>query len=303
MDGDVTGGRPAMDVQGGGGGVIPAGVQVTTASAGTAVSGGGGTSMQSAAPARSSVTWANIAVVNDKSSGVSDADAMAMMKAVEQQVLYDFGPIWHMGARFTFVPAGGKPPAGKWCVALLGSSDQAGALGYHDLTPDGLPLGKVFAGTDRQYGQNVCVTLSHEVLEMLGDPWIDLCAQGPDGKFYAWEASDAVEADELGYKVLGQTVSAFVTPAWFGHGAGPLTYPEGLVQRPLQLASGGYISVFDPASGQGWAQVQDRTAPDHTRTVAEVQAKDAAAIPRVGSRRERRFRGRANWISSVYETV
>ena len=32
-------------------------------------------------------------------------------------------------------------------MLVLDTSDQAGALGYHDVTPQGLPLGKVFAKT------------------------------------------------------------------------------------------------------------------------------------------------------------
>jgi hypothetical protein len=239
-------------------------------------------------------TWPTVAVVNDASSGLSDADAKAMVEAVAHQVLYDFGPRWHIGGHFVFVGAGKTPPAGAWVVALLDSSDMAGALGYHDLTPEGLPLGKVFAGTDRQYGASVSVTLSHEVLEMLGDPWIDLAAQSDDGKFYAWEAGDAVEADSLGYLVNGLQVSAFVTPAWFGHGSGDVCFPAGRVSRPFELAPGGYISVFDPGSGQGWTQLY---AQGSSAKPAEL----ARSVPPVGSRRERRFRGRDKWVLSTFE--
>jgi hypothetical protein len=259
-------------------------------------------------------TWPTLAVVNDQSSGVPDQNALDMVKAIEHQVLWDFGPRWGAGAHFVFVPVGHKPPAGAWTIALLDSSDQAGALGYHDLTPEGLPLGKVFAGTDRQYGSNICVTLSHEVLEMLADPWIDLSAYSDDGKFYGWEACDAVEADELGYQAgNGLQVSAFVTPAWFGHGPGDVCYPAGRVTKPFELAPGGYTSLFDPSNGQGWQQV---TAQRHPNELPEGVLSPAASeqrprqdealrlfrsLPRIGSRRERRIRGRSNWVRSTYE--
>jgi len=42
--------------------------------------------------------------------------------------------------------------------------------GHHDLTPDGLPVGKSFAGTDKHFGHSWTVTASHELLEMLADP-------------------------------------------------------------------------------------------------------------------------------------
>lgn len=247
-------------------------------------------------------TWPRVAVVNDQSSGLDDSAVSAMVAAVEKQVLDHFGPAWHIGAHFEFYGVGKTAPAGRWVVALLGSSDQAGALGYHDLTPDGLPLGKVFAATDREYGSSVSVTLSHEVLEMLADPWIALAAQGADGRFYAWEVGDPVEDDSLGYEIDGVLVSAFVTPAWFGTGPGPLSYPDGRVSQPLTLAAGGYMSVFDPSSGQGWTQVDGQEASKQIGSA--VGSREALEViraqPRVGSRRERRFRGRQLWVPSTY---
>jgi hypothetical protein len=167
------------------------------------------------------------------------------------------------------------------------------------------------------------VTLSHEVLEMLADPWINLSAQAANGDFYAWEVSDAVEDDSLGYEIDGILVSAFVTPAWFGNGAGPLTYPADLVTKPLQLATGGYISLFQPTKGGGWKQssaqllesiaggarqltrgsAQAKSLDPDGSAVEKVARQVAAAIPKVGSRRERRFRGHQLWVPSTYETV
>ncbi|UIF89492.1 hypothetical protein KAF44_29135 (plasmid) [Cupriavidus necator] len=37
---------------------------------------------------------------------------------------------------------------GTWWLVILDDSDQANAYGYHDVTNDGLPLGKVFAKAD-----------------------------------------------------------------------------------------------------------------------------------------------------------
>lgn len=239
------------------------------------------------------LTFPNVVIYNDPSSGEQDAEIEAITAALQKQVDGDFGPAWHTGATLQFVASTAKPAADPWVIAVLDNSDQAGALGYHDLTPAGLPLGKVFAGTDRQNNQQVSVTISHELLEMLGDPWINLTAQSDDGKFYAWESCDAVEADGLGYPIDGVIVSDFVTPHWFGHGAGPVDF-KNHVSKPFQLASGGYISVFDPANSQGWQQVTDSKL-----SAAEL----IQARPRVGSRRERRFVGRQNWVNSSYATA
>lgn len=242
------------------------------------------------------LTFPNVAIVNDQSSGLADPDVDACVKALAAQLNQDFGPVWHTGAHLHHIPAGQKPPAGMWVIALLGNSDQAGALGYHDLTPDGLPLGKVFAATDRQIGAKWTVTLDHELLEMLADPWIDTVVQADSGTFYALEVCDPVEADGLGYQKNGIALSDFVTPHWFGHGAGGMDF-LGHVKQPLELAPGGYISSFDPSSGMGWQQLQAQ----HAEPVGpEVLA---AAVPRVGSRRERRFRGSAGWNLSTYATA
>ena len=93
------------------------------------------------------VTFPHVAIYNDPSSGEQDADVQAMVAALQKQVDTDFGPAWHTGAQVDFVASAARPPADAWVVAVLDNSDQAGALGYHDLTPAGLPLGKVFAGT------------------------------------------------------------------------------------------------------------------------------------------------------------
>ena len=69
---------------------------------------------------------------------------------------------------------GGTPAAGTWWLSILDNTDRAGVLGHHDLTPDGLPVGKSFAGTDKHYGHSWTVTASHELLEMLADPDINL---------------------------------------------------------------------------------------------------------------------------------
>ena len=72
------------------------------------------------------------------------------------------------------MPTGGTPAAGTWWLSILDNTDRAGVLGHHDLTPDGLPVGKSFAGTDKHYGHSWTVTASHELLEMLADPDINL---------------------------------------------------------------------------------------------------------------------------------
>ena len=77
------------------------------------------------------------------------AEVQSATSALQIQVSRDFAPIWGSDADLTFIPRAVQPPGGVWWLVILDNSDQAGALGYHDLTPDSLPLGKVFASTDQ----------------------------------------------------------------------------------------------------------------------------------------------------------
>jgi hypothetical protein len=232
----------------------------------------------------------NVAVLN-RSSVVTDPQAAKIVEALQIQASKDFAAVWGIDARLRFVPSTDvKSWRGAWNLVLLDTSDEANALGYHDLTPEGLPLGKVFAKSDLAAGALVSVTASHELLEMLLDPNINLTAEDPArGVFVAYEASDAVEADELGYDIGAVRVSDFVTPAFFdptaaGRAGARFSF-RGNVHAPFKLAPGGYESVFVP--GRGW-----------TQNTAREQA-NATDRPRVGSRRERRAARTGDWQRSA----
>jgi hypothetical protein len=80
-----------------------------------------------------------ISVINE-STVLTDTDVTPVVIALQQQVTNDFRPIWGTDAELKMIPQGTPAPAGTWQLVILDDSDQAGALGYHDLTPDGLPL-------------------------------------------------------------------------------------------------------------------------------------------------------------------
>jgi len=107
-------------------------------------------------------------------------------------------------------------PQRRLGIRFLDTADQADALAYHELTPDGLPLAKVFVQTIADAGASLTVAASHELVEMLVDPAINLLSLGPDAKAaYAYESADPVEADSLGFKVNGFLMSDFVYPSYF----------------------------------------------------------------------------------------
>src|SRR5262249_22633336 len=159
-------------------------------------------------------------------------------------------------AKLLFPAKASDVPSGAALCAILDDSDQAGALGYHDLTASGQPLGKVFARTDQKYGLDVAVTLSHELIEMLGDPWINLVVENADSsRGYIRELCDAVEDDRLAYEIDGVKVSSCVYPTWFNPSApkGVKFDHGGVLSGPFTLAPGGYIGYQDLRAG-AWHQ-------------------------------------------------
>jgi len=223
-----------------------------------------------------------VIAITNASTCLSDAQVEAVLPAMQKQVSDDFKAYWEQDCALSFLAKDQPLIAGWWQIVLTDNPDQAGALGYHEMTSQGTPLGKVFAKLDLQSGSSWTVTLSHELLEMLADPWINWCAMGSDTKIYALEVCDAVEADELGYQIDGVQVSDFITPAWYEPTSADRIDFRKHVSKELELARGGYISIFDPASG--WTQ---------------IDAKGAGG-PRmaVGSRRQRRKLIRPAWRKS-----
>jgi hypothetical protein len=185
-----------------------------------------------------------------------------------------FAPIWGTPARLV---VSRRLVPGAWGLVFLDTSDEAGFLGYHDLTPDGNPLGKVFVKTTLADGQKVSVTACHELCEMLVDPTTSLCVCGPDGStMYAYETADPVEEQE--FPVDGIPMSNFVYPSWFEsyHRPGSVRFDHlGSVRRPFQLMAGGYMQVLK--KGQ-WTQLHG----------SKKKAKARAKEDRRGRRFERR---------------
>lgn len=233
-----------------------------------------------------------ISIINE-STAVNDNEVSAATADLQTQVSRDFAAAWGIDADLTFVPSGSQPADGTWWLSILDNADQAGALGYHDTTNEGLPLGKVFAATDKEFGAHWTVTASHELLEMLRDPDINLTALVQENdttvKLYAYEVADACEADTYGYTIGNTLVSDFVYPAWFESfsPAGTKLDQQGQIHKPFEILPGGYISVLDITSSTGWQQVTGQKALSSYSSRAHV-----------GSRRERRRIPRYAWLRS-----
>jgi hypothetical protein len=171
----------------------------------------------------------------------------AMQRYVDQFV----APVWGTPAKLVKSTGYVKK---AWAMVFLDDADQPGALAYHDLTPDGLPQSKVFVRTTIRNGDLVSVSASHELVEMLVDPAINMMTTGPEAQtFYAYESADPVEA--LSFKVNGIPMSDFVYPSYFETfrkpGSVAFDYMK-KVRRPFQILAGGYQIVFKDGK---WSQL------------------------------------------------
>jgi hypothetical protein len=215
--------------------------------------------------------------VKNRSTVVSDADVLKAVAACQKQIDRDFGPVYGVKAAVRFAPKDAPLSQYDWQLIVVDNSDQAGALGYHETTANGTPIGYCFAKATMADGGNWQVTFSHELLELLCDPEINLCVFDQSGsKMYAYECCDACEDDSLSYVIDGVHVSDFVLPAfWLSstptHAALSFT---GAVKRPLQILPGGYLAFLDLKNpSKGWQQ--------HTQKL-DNSASTSSRFPRRG---------------------
>jgi hypothetical protein len=177
-------------------------------------------------------------------------DIHKLANVLWRQVRWHVGPVWGVGCNMT-VEKDFKP--NQWAIVFLDDADVSGALGYHDLTPTGMPVSKCFVKTVKNAGADLTVTASHELLEMLLDPAINLIASHSSGDFYAYELCDPCEEEK--YLIDGMPVSDFVYPSWFEEFHQPNSTQfdyMNKISHPFQILTGGYMPIYKNGS---WTQI------------------------------------------------
>jgi hypothetical protein len=200
----------------------------------------------------------------DASGTIPAADLAEVAGALNQQVLADLAPAWHVAATVGAYP---KAPPNTWKIELRKVIPGSGALGYHSDAHN-----QPFSLVDVDAGEWT-VTASHELLEMLGDPWGNRLHgakalpgwRGTSKRVrYLLELCDPCE--RFTYEIGGVPVSDFLLPSFYRSTArGTNRYSFlGKLTSPLEVADGGYISFVDPADDHVWqrfvrnGQVQDK---------------------------------------------
>ncbi|MDY3563516.1 hypothetical protein R5W23_005128 [Gemmata sp. JC673] len=250
-----------------------------------------------------------IAVVNHDPD-LPNEHLLHVLRAVSRQVFHDFTPIWNLSATLRLAGSRGTggPPVERYEYGLSQAAPQldpvaGGAVifvqkwgaglpdryrdlpycyGFHDMEPgDHFPVGYVFTTAEGDRNRPAefhwSVTLSHEVLELIANPHVNLLVPAPhpgqhvrESVYFEREVCDPVR--QSCYPVDNVLVSNFVLPPYFicppsialppdgSHRAGHrerldfLDNP-GSELRPFGLLNGGYLRFREhrkPAPQMYW---------------------------------------------------
>lgn len=228
----------------------------------------------------------SIAIINF-SLHAGDQEVQDAIRAVNRQIVEDFVPIWGQGRILrlhasSFDPADPdtfpeEPVQADSVIYLVDQPTLPGALGYHDMNARGLPYGFVFLLNLADWA----TTLSHEALELISDPTVNIFVPGPDPRdpanvvLHAYENCDAVE--RTGYEIDGVLVSNFVTPHYFTFGDEPGTRNDflGVGVTSFGVTRGSHIAFFD-LSTFTWEVVYGRTDAPLIRQAGRAKMFDHA---------------------------
>jgi len=195
----------------------------------------------------------HVALVVEKSK-VKPSEVARVAAALQKQVTRDFAPIWQVKATVDSFVRLEDVPIGYWPVIVMDNVEDA--AGYHD-DEDGQPFALV------EFERDWPLTASHEVLEMLADPFGRrmIAGQSPShaqGRVaFLVEVCDPSEDADFGYTVNGFLVSDFYTPEYFDPKkiSGTRYSYTGAIQGPREVLKGGYLSWRDPVTKK-WFQLQ-----------------------------------------------
>lgn len=196
----------------------------------------------------------NLAIINRSRTPASEVKAAVV--AVQTQLNRDVRPAWNLNVALTQ-----KLTSADAVIYIQDEADVEGALGYHAQASSGLPYGFVFTDLAKELGEPWTVTLSHEALELAGNPYVSDYAIGPHPEedrtvFYWLELCDAVQDHK--YKVGNVWVSNFVYPTYFTPHEEPRPYRNDHINQrhvgkflaSLGVAPGGYVGFYDPELGE-----------------------------------------------------
>jgi hypothetical protein len=250
-----------------------------------------------------------ISVVN-RTTKLADAAVRRTIDAINRQFAEHFEPHWQFGARLRLDEdeeralrrdhvENGKLVGrlGEAVIYLLDEPTITGAEGFHDRNKGDMPFGFVFLDVCDAVGDPWSVALSHEAIELVGDPMNNLLVQGPHPEdsrhlvFHMFELCDAVQSQS--YEIDDIAVSNFVLPGYFTRGEVDGRANDFLGRRhddaslrSFGLVPGGYICFYDSLRiGDKWHPFAQ---PDDLVARKRLDVKQTAGHGRIGRRQGHR---------------
>jgi hypothetical protein len=233
-----------------------------------------------------------ISLINH-SKVITDEQVQEVIRAINRQLKEDFEPYWSFSATLRLEGPIGKRPGlssfsdmrGDAVLYLVDGVNSLGATGWHLANYGDIPYGIVFLGLCAKIKEAWSITLSHEALELVGDPMCNLLVQGNDPLdrrrrvFHLFEMCDAVQAEN--YSIDGVALSNFVLPSYFSLGEQPgrrndflgRSY-KGKTLESFGMNPGGYLNILDPKAGN-WEQPvygDDKEAQRRKKLKSQVKA-------------------------------
>lgn len=193
-----------------------------------------------------------IAIIN-QTDKINADDFSEAVSAIQKQVSRDFSPIWGVNASIAAFSNAKKVPLGYWSIFILDDINQPGAAGFHT-DENHQPYAMV------QYSDSWTLTLSHETLEMLADPFGSRLVaansiEPNQGRVqYLLEVCDPSESEDYAYSINGVMVSDFYTPHFFDPVvSSSVRYSfSGKITKPMEVLPGGYLSWYYPEKNEWW---------------------------------------------------
>ena len=195
----------------------------------------------------------HVALVSETQS-ISFSELTRVSAALQKQALRDLGPVWSINATVDAFARLEDVPVGTWPIIIEDDINTPGAAGVHE-DQDGQPFALVTSG------DGWSLTASHELIEMLVDPFGRRLTEGQSPKpgqgrvQFLVEPCDPSEATQFAYLINSVTVSDFYTPKYFSTVFNPADQYShtGAITKPRQVLKGGYLSWHDPVTDH-WFQ-------------------------------------------------
>jgi hypothetical protein len=195
--------------------------------------------------------------------------------ALQKQATRDLAPIWEVKATVDSFAKLDDVPVGYWPI-IVTEEDLGDAAGIHE-DNEGQPFALV------GFADGWALTASHEVCEMLVDPFGNRMMAGPSPKKgqgrveFLVEVCDPSEDTPFAYRVNGIVVSDFYTPNYFDPvaAAGVRYSFTGAIKAPRQVLKGGYLSWHEPITDHWFQEIFFSGTKSKFRDIGKIDAQSS----------------------------